>query len=161
MRPRLSLEEKMQLAFREWKEALKGLSAPDFERIVYPEWNLKDVLGHVLAYLALNLRHVQTYKKRRRLASPRAVSYAYFNRREAERLRSVPLAQLRVGLNSTFHELCALVPTLTAKDLSRQFPAQWTNSTYKTTLRYQLRSTADHMQMHAKQVKAWRENVGK
>ena len=140
---------------------IAGLRAADFDRMIYPKWNLKDVLGHVFAYLDLHLRHVQAYKKRKRLASPHAPSYSYFNRRECERLRAVPLAQLRAQMDAAYHELGALIPMLSADDLKKQFPAQWTASTYRTTLRYQLRSMADHMQIHANEVRAWRKNAGK
>ena len=141
----------------EWNDALAGLDDADFARMVYHKWNLKDVFGHVFAYLDLTLRHVRSYKKRKRLASPRAPSYAYFNRREAERLRAVPLAQLRANLDATHRELIALIPTLSNDDLKKQFPAQWTNSKYKTTLRYQLRENATHIQIHAREVKAWKK----
>jgi hypothetical protein len=135
----------------------------DFERQVYRQWNLKDVTGHVFAYLHLALRHVQSYKKRKRLASPRAPSYSYFNRREAAHLSHVPLAQLRADLDATYRELHALLATLADDDLKKQFPAQWTNSIYKTTLRYLLRETTEHMEIHAADVHAWRkrERVGK
>ncbi|MBI5302192.1 MAG: DinB family protein [Chloroflexi bacterium] len=156
--PRLTLDERLELAWREWNDALAGLDDADFERMVYHKWNLKDVLGHVFAYLDLALKHVRSYKKRKRLASPRAPSYSFFNRREAERLRDAPLAQLRADLDAAYRELVALVPTLSADDLKKQFPAQWTNSKYKTTLRYQLRETAEHMRIHAGEVKAWRKH---
>jgi hypothetical protein len=154
---KLTLDTRLELAMREWNDALAGLDDADFARMVYHKWDLKDVLGHVFAYLDLTLRHVRAYKKRKRLASPRAPSYAYFNRREAERLRDVPLAQLCANLDTTHHELVALIPTLSNDDLKKQFPAQWTNSKYKTTLRYQLRENATHIQIHAREVKAWRE----
>lgn len=153
----MTLDERLALAWREWNDALAGLADTDFERMVYPKWNLKDILGHVFAYLDLTLRHVKSYQKRKRLASPRAPSYAYFNRREAERLRRIPLAQLRADLDATYRELIALVPTLSAEDLKKQFPAQWTNSKYKTTLRYQLRENAEHLRIHASEVKEWRK----
>lgn len=153
---RYTLDERLALAYREWNDALAGLDDADFERMVYHKWNLKDVLGHVFAYLDLALKHVQSYKKRKRLASPRAPSYAFFNRREAERLRAVSLAELRADLDAEYRELLALIPTLSTDDLKKEFPAQWTNSKYKTTLRYQLRETANHLAIHAREVKAWR-----
>lgn len=156
-RQMMTLDERMRLAWREWNDALAGLDDADFERMVYPKWNLKDILGHVFAYLDLTLRHVKAYQKRKRLASPRAPSYAYFNRREAERMRDVPLAQLRADLDATYRELIALIPTLSADDLKKQFPAQWTNSKYKTTLRYLLRGEAGHLRNHASEVKLWRK----
>ena len=149
----IDLSDRLTQAYREWNDALVGLDDADFERMVYPKWNLKDILGHVFAYLDLTLRHIQSYKKRKRLASPRAPSYAYFNRREAERMRDVPLAQLRADMDVTYRELIALIPTLSADDLKKQFPAQWTNSKYKTTLRYQLREEASHLRNHAREVK--------
>jgi hypothetical protein len=156
---KLTLDTRLDLAMREWNDALAGLADADFARMVYHKWNLKDVFGHVFAYLDLTLRHVRSYKKRKRLASPRAPSYAYFNRREAERLRAVPLAQLRANLGATYRELVALIPTLSADDLKKEFPAQWTNSHYKTTLRYQLRENASHLAIHAREVKAWRTRI--
>jgi hypothetical protein len=161
VKPRLSLEEKLELAYSEWNASIAGLSDADFDLMVYPKWDLKDVLGQVFAYLHLAVQHVKSYKRRKRLASPNAPSYAYFNRREAERLRSVPLALVRRDMDAAFHELRALVPTLSSADLNRQFPAQWTNSKYKTTLRYLLRSMAEGMQTHACEVKSWRVNVNK
>ncbi len=156
MRQRLSLHERLELAYREWQDAIAGLDDSDFERMVYRHWTLKNIFGHVLAYLDLALRHIKSYQRNKRLASPHARSYAFFNRREAERLRGVPLVQLRADFDSTFRELMTLVPMLNSDDLNRKFPAQWTNSKYKTTLRYQLRETAEHMRIHANDVKAWR-----
>lgn len=158
-RPKLTLTEHLELAMREWDEAIAGLAAADFEQMVYHKWNLKDVMGHVFAYVDLVLRHVQSYKKRKRLYSPRAPSYSFFNRREQERLKSVPLAQLRRDLKTTYRELLALVPTLSDDDLKKQFPSQWSNSTYQTTLRYQLRENASHIKIHAREVKAWRKQI--
>jgi hypothetical protein len=109
MKQRLTLIERIELAWREWNDAIAGLDDADFERMVYRQWNLKDVTGHVFAYLDLALRHVESYKKRKRLASPRAPSYSYFNRREAERLRGVPLARLRADIDAAHRELRALV----------------------------------------------------
>ncbi len=160
MKQRLTLIERIDLAWREWNDAIAGLTDNDFAEMVYRQWTLKDVFGHVFAYLDLTLRHVKSYKKRKRLASPHALSYAFFNRREAERLRNVSLDQLRADFEATYRELMALVPTLTPEDLRRQFPAQWTNSKYKTTLRYQLRENAKHMQSHANDVKVWRKLLG-
>ena len=153
----LTLIEKIESARREWNAALVDLDDADFERMVYRQWNLKDVTGHVFAYLELALHHVKSYQKRKRLASPRAASYAFFNRREAERLRVVSLAQLRAEMDAAHRELIVLVPTLSPDDLKKQFPAQWTNSKYKTTMRYQLRMMAEHMQIHAREVNKWRE----
>lgn len=158
-RVKFTLIERLERAMREWNDAIAGLRAADFERMMYHKWNLKDVMGHIFAYLDLTLRHVKSYKKRKRLYSPRAPSYSFFNRREAERLKSVPLAQLRYDLKATYRELLALVPTLSDDDLKKQFPAQWSNSTYKTTLRYQLRENASHIQIHAAEVKAWRKQI--
>ena len=78
---RISLNERLEDAWREWNEAVAGLDVADFDLPVYRQWSLKDVMGHVYSYLHLALRHVQSFKKRKRLASPRAPSYSYFNRR--------------------------------------------------------------------------------
>jgi hypothetical protein len=163
MKRQVSLIERFERAWQAWNDALTGLRDADFERQVYRQWNLKDVMGHVFAYLDLALRHVQSYKKHKRLASPRAPSYSYFNRRQAARLRGLPLAQLCADLDTTYRTLLVLLTTLTDDDLKKQFPAQWTNSIHKTTLRYLLRETAEHMEIHAADVRAWieREHVEK
>ena len=153
----LDLSTRLQQAWQEWTEAVAGLNDHDYDSPnVYPHWNLKDVMGHVFSYQLLMLKHVQAYLKRKRLASPRAQSYAYYNRREAARLKSVSLAQLRDDMNETHSTLIELLPTLTSAAMKQQFPAQWTNSHYHTTLRYLLRETAEHMRNHASDVKVWR-----
>lgn len=162
-RQRLSLVERLARAYREWNDALADLNDADFERMVYRRWSLKDIVGHGYVYLDLALQHVKSYQTRKRLASPHARSYSFFNQREAQRLKNVPLAKLRADLDAAYHELMRLAPTLSDDDLNKRFPAQWSNSTYTTTLRYQLRETATHLQIHANQVKEWRkrEHIGK
>jgi hypothetical protein len=163
MKQRISLSERLKIAWREWNDALAGLDDANFELPVYRQWDLKDILGHVYSYLHLALRHVHSYKKRKRLASPRAPSYSYFNRREAERLRCVPLAQLRADMDAAYRDLMALLPALSDEDLRKVFPAQWWNSKYHTTLRGLLREEAEHLRIHAVDVRKWREreHVGK
>ena len=163
MKQKISLSERLEIAWREWNDALAGLDDVDFELPVYRQWNLKDILGHLFSYLHLALRHVHAYKKRKRLASPRAPSYSYFNRREAARLKRVPLAQLRADMGAAYRDLIVLLPTLSDEDLRKVFPAQWRNSKYHTTLRALLREEAEHLRIHAADVKNWRgrEHVGK
>lgn len=117
----------------------------------------------MFSYLDLTVHHLQEYKKRNRLASPRAPSYSYFNRRETERMSRVPLDRLREDLDATHHTLMELLPTLTDEDFRRVFPAQWEKSTYHTTLRTLLRENAEHMSIHALDIENWRrrEHVGK
>jgi hypothetical protein len=155
----MSLEERLERAWAEWNSALAGLAPEDYEQPVYRRWTLKDILGHVCSYVELDLRHVRSYGKRRRLASPRAPSYSYFNRREALRLRSTPVARLRGRLDSAYSSLAALIPTLTDQDLRRVFPSQWSNSKYHTTLRALLREETEHMRIHAADIVKWRERL--
>jgi hypothetical protein len=163
MKRRLSLDERLDQAWRVWNDALDGLDDADFERAVYRQWNLKDIVGHVFSYLDLAVRHLQSYKKRKRLASPRAPSYSYFNRREAERLRGVPVVRLRADMAAAHRKLMELLPMLTGEDLRKVFPAQWRNSRYHTTLRTMLRENAEHMVIHAVDIASWRKRqyVGK
>ena len=157
MKHRLTLAERLDQSWRVWTDALDGLDDADFERAVYRQWNLKDIVGHVFSYMDLAVRHLESYKKRKRLASPRAPSYAYFNRREAERLRRVPLVRLHADMDATHRKLVELLPTLTGEDLRRVFPAQWRNSAYHTTLRSMLRENAEHMTIHALDIENWRK----
>ncbi len=92
-----------------------------------------------------------------RIASPRAPSYSYFNRREAARLRPVPLNQLRTDLTSYYRQLKLLILMLSNDDMKRSFPPMWWNSDHKPTFRYILRELAEHMQMHAADIQAWRK----
>ncbi len=163
MKQRISLSERLEISWHKWNDALAGLDAADFDLPVYRQWDLKDILGHVYSYLHLALRHVESYKKRKRLASPRAPSYSYFNRREAERLRGMPLAQLRADMDTAYRDLIALGPALSDEDLRKVFPAQWWNSKYHTTLRAILRENAEHLSIHAADVRKWRkrEHVGR
>ncbi|MCL4395548.1 MAG: maleylpyruvate isomerase N-terminal domain-containing protein, partial [Chloroflexi bacterium] len=156
---RISLGERLDLAWADWNLALAGLAPEDFERPVYRQWTLKDILGHVCSYVELDLRHVRSYKKRKRLASPRAPPYSYFNRREAQRLRNTPPAQLCARLEAAYRGLAALVPALTDQDLRQVFPSQWSNSKYHTTLRALLREEAEHMRIHAADIVQWRERM--
>ncbi len=162
MKPTFSLVERFDQSWRGWNKALDGLDDNDFELSVYPRWRLKDILGHVYSYADLMRRHVESYKKRKRLASPRAPSYSYFNRREAERLWHVPAADLRADLDAAYRKLMELLPTLTDDDLRQSFPSQWWNSNGRTTLRGILREEANHLGAHAEDVRKWRvrEHVG-
>jgi hypothetical protein len=156
MKQRLTLEERLEQAWRVWNAALDGLDDASYELTVYRQWSLKDIVGHVFSYQDLALRHLKSYKKRKRLASPQALSYSYFNRRETERLRRVPLGRLRVDLDATRRTMIELLPTLSAEDLRRVFPAQWRKSTYHTTLRTILRESAEHLSIHAVDIEKWR-----
>ena len=157
MKPKITLVERLDKSWREWNDALAGLGDADYELPVYRQWRLKDIVGHVFSYMRLDLRHVESYKKRRRLASPRAPSYSYFNRREAARLKDVSRQQLCADLESDYRKLMELLPTLTDDDLKQVFPSQWSNSKYRTTLRGLLREEANHIGIHAGDVKKWRE----
>lgn len=92
-----------------------------------------------------------------KLASPRSPFYSNFNRREAERLRQVPAAQLRADMAATYQKLSAILPTLTDDDLKKSFPSQWWNSQGHTTLRGLMREEASHIVIHAGDIRKWKE----
>lgn len=92
-----------------------------------------------------------------KLASPRSPFYSNFNRREAERLRQVPAAQLRADMAATYQKLSAILPTLTDDDLKKSFPSQWRNSQGHTTLRGLMREEASHIVIHAGDIRKWKE----
>ena len=159
MKSKINLVERYRQSQLEWNAALAGLRPADYERMVYRRWRLKDIQGHVLSYLQLSQRHICTYLKSKRLASPRAPTYSYFNRREAERLKNVPFAQLRGEMEAAFADLFDLLPALKDEDLRRVFPSQWWNSKYNTTLRSILREDAEHIRIHAADVVKWRQGL--
>ncbi len=156
MAQRIGLPERFEQSWRVWNEAIDGLQDADFDLPVYPHWTVKDIAGHVYSYMDLMRRHVKTYRKHKKLASPCAPSYGYFNRREAERLRPVPPAQLLAEMNDAFAELSALLPSLTPEDLRRIFPSQWSSSKGHNTLRGLLSEEARHISAHAGDIRKWR-----
>lgn len=157
MAQKIGLPERFEQAWRIWNDALVDLDDADFESSIYPHWNLKDIVGHVYSYMDLMLRHVESYRKRKKLASPRSPSYSYFNRREAERLHRVSAVQLRADMAITFEKLSAILPSLSDEDLKKSFPSQWWNSKGHTTLRGLLREEASHIIIHAGDIRKWKE----
>jgi uncharacterized damage-inducible protein DinB len=152
------LSARYEDARREWNEAVAGLRASDYDAPnISKAWNVKDVLGHLLAYNALHVRHIESYLRRRKLASPRAPSYSYFNRREAARLKTVPLGELQTRFDASYRRLRDLLPALDDADLRQTFPSQWWNSTGNVTLGGILREEANHIRAHAADVKKWRD----
>lgn len=158
MAAKIDLCSRFESAWQDWNEALAGLDDDEIESSsIYRQWTLKDIMGHVYSYMSLYARHLASYQKRKRLASPRAPSYGYFNRREAARLKKAPVRQLRAGLNAAYRDFMARLATLTEEDFKRVFPSQWSNSKYRVTLRSLLREEAGHMAGHAADVRKWRE----
>ena len=144
-----------------WQETVAGLRDADYlTPNISKQWNVKDVLGHLAAYMNLMARHLRTYNKRKRLASPRAPSYSYFNRREAARRKNVPIVEVRAELESGYTELMKLLAELKDDDLKKEFPSQWWNSPGKVTLNGYLREEANHIQFHVDEVRKWREKNG-
>jgi hypothetical protein len=63
MSEKIPLVDLLERAWQEWVKANAGLLDADFEEPIFPQWNLKDLLGHVLSYHDLAMRHVKTYKR--------------------------------------------------------------------------------------------------
>ncbi len=153
-----SLIERYQRAAREWNDAVKGLRNADyFSPNITRAWNVKDVLGHLLSYTKLMASHIKSYQKGKRLASPRSPSYSYFNRREAARLKRLPVAKLRADFRWSFRELVRLLAQLSDDDLNHKFKLPWWNSEYVQTFGSILREEATHISIHASEVSKWRE----
>jgi DinB family protein len=149
-----------QQARREWDEALAGLSDGDLLTAeISRGWNLKDVIGHLATYLRLNVRHVESYRKRGKIASMRAKNWYQFNKRQVARLKQEPLATLRADLDFAYHELLGLLPQLSDKDLQVSFPSPWSpHSGQKVRLGTILRADVSrHLRAHARDVMKWRE----
>ncbi|HZQ08377.1 MAG TPA: DinB family protein [Anaerolineae bacterium] len=148
-------------SWQEWNDAVAGLPDTAYdEPSISKQWNLKDVVGHLLAYQLLMVRHLNSIKKRGWLSSPRAPSYSYFNRREAARYRKIPLEQLWIQLEDARLKLIPRIEKLTDADLSKIYKSAWTNSNYKASLASILREEATHIAAHAREVKRWREKYG-
>lgn len=159
-----NLLARYQASWDEWQNIVAGISdagylAPNVSK----QWSLHDVLGHLAAYMGLMTRHLRAYRKRKRLASGRAPSYSYFNRREAARRKKIPRAQVQSELESSFHDFMQLLSELNDDDLAKKFPSAWSNSTYTPSLGSTLREEANHIHAHAVEVRQWRQShhVGK
>lgn len=151
----------IRAARNEWENALKGLSDVDFETAeISRGWSLKDVLGHLATYLRLNVRHLEAFTKRGRIASMRAENWYRFNRREVARLNRAPIAQLRANFDSAFDDLLLLLPRLDEEDLVKSFPSPWSqNTSRKVRLGTILRGDVSrHLREHARDVRKWRAN---
>lgn len=141
--------------------ALAGL--PDFadeEPNISKQWNVKDVVGHLLAYYLLMARHLDSIKKRGRLSSPRSPSYSYFNKREAARYKSVPFKQLWAELEDAYYALIPRIEKLTDADLSKKYKSGWSDSTYVSPLGSILREESTHTAAHAREIQQWRQRYG-
>ncbi len=157
----VELIEEIRAARKEWDDALAGISDADFGAAeISRGWNLKDVLGHLATYLRLNIRHLEAFKKRGKIASMRAKNWYRFNRRETARLKQAPLAQLQEDLESAYRDLLALLPQLNDEDLVKSFPSPWSsNTTQKVRLGTILRADVSrHLREHARDVRRWRAN---
>ena len=144
-----------------FNNALAGL--PDFaytEPNISKQWNVKDVVGHLLAYYRLMARHLESIKKRGRLSSPRSPSYSYFNKREAARYKNVPFTQLWAELEDAYYALIPRIEKLTDADLSKKYKSAWTDSTYVAPLGSILREEASHSAAHAREIQQWRQKHG-
>ena len=159
-----NLLARYQASWDEWQSTVSGLNATDYQAPnVSRQWNLKDVLGHLAAYMDLMRRHLRSYKTRKRLVSGRAPSYSYFNRREATRRKKISRARVQAELESSFREFMQLLSELNDEDLAKRFPSAWSNSKYTPTLGATLREEANHIHAHAAEVRQWRQSkhVGK
>jgi hypothetical protein len=153
----IPLADRLDRGYQAWNEAVAGLADADYLRRIYRQWTLKDLLGHVYSFHDLMLRHVRTLPRRKHLASPRAPTHAYYNRREQERLYMVPLEMLRDDLSKTHERLMETIPSLQEDMLDSEQPSQWKASPGKTSLRRLLEEHADHLLEHASEVRAWRK----
>jgi uncharacterized damage-inducible protein DinB len=149
-------------ARQEWDEALSGLSDKDLHTAeISRAWSLKDILGHLATYLRLNVRHVKSYKKRKKIASMRAKNWYQFNKREVVRLKHASAAKLRKEFDEAYDDLVALLPELTDEDLKASFPSPWSRGSSKNVkLGTILRADVSrHIHEHARDVRKWRASA--
>ncbi len=141
--------------------ALNGL--PDFayeEPNISKQWNVKDVVGHLLAYYLLMAHHLDSIKKRGRLSSPRSPSYSYFNKREAARYKNVPFKQLWAEFEDAYYALIPRIEKLTDADLPKKYKLGWSESNYVASLGSILREESTHTAAHAREIQQWRQKHG-
>jgi|GEM_PF-1735789 hypothetical protein len=158
---REQLAAEIHAARRAWDQAIAGLSDDDFLRAaITAQWTLKDVLAHLAAYLELNVKHLQAYKKRGTLASMRARNWHQFNQRQAARHKKMALADARAAFENGYNQLLTELDTLNDDALKQSFPSPWSqNETRKVRLATVLRAdVSSHLREHARQVMKWRES---
>jgi uncharacterized damage-inducible protein DinB len=155
------LAAEIHAARREWDQAVAGLSDDDFSRAqITAQWTLKDVLAHLAAYLELDVKHLQAYKKRGTLASMRARNWYQFNKRQAARHKKMPLVEVRAAFENGYNQLLTELDTMNDDAWKQSFPSPWSqNETRKVRLATVLRAdVSNHLREHARQVSQWRES---
>lgn len=152
-----SLVQRFTRAYEAWDQAVGGLADDAYlSPNVSKQWNLKDVMAHLLAYNQLYVRHIRSFKRRKQLSSPRAPSYSYFNRREAARFKSIPLGEIRATLEVSRKELLEELASLNDEALRYKVKSAWIQSDYVTSLGSRLREEASHIEIHANDIRHWR-----
>lgn len=156
-----SLVERFTRAYEAWDQAIGGLADDSYlSPNVSKQWNVKDVMAHLLAYNQLFVRNIRSFKRRKQLSSARAPSYSYFNRREAARFKSISLGEIRAALGVSKKELLDELESLNDEALRRQVKSPWTQSNYVTSLGTRLREEASHIEIHANDIRQWRAKHG-
>lgn len=160
MLTREELIAESQIGWREWSEAIEGVSRREMNKAeISRGWSLKDVVGHLATYIRLNVRHVEAYQKRGKIVSMRAKNWYQFNKRQVKKLKQEPLGKLEKELRTAYVDLMSLLPNLTDADLKAPFPSPWSPKSGRfvklgTILRADV---SRHLHEHARDVRKWRE----
>lgn len=158
------LISEMLEARQEWDAAVAGIAHEDALNLeISRGWTYKDVVGHLATYIRLNVRHLELFKKRKRIASMRARNWYQFNKREVVRLKRMPLKRLFHDLDSGFDRLLAEMETLSDEDLKASFPSPWSPlSGGKVRLGTILRADVSrHLREHARDVRKRRASANR
>ncbi len=153
------MTQEIREAREAWDAAVKDISNAEYARVeITPGWTLKDVVAHLGTYLDLNVRHIQWYKKRKKLASMRARNWYQFNKREAARNKKLSLAQAYKSFERNYARLLTELASLSDADLKATFASPWSvNETRPVRLSTVLRADVSrHLIEHARDVTRWR-----
>ena len=144
--PAARLLARIDVAWQGWLGVLDGVPTA---RLTEPgavgTWSVHDLMGHLAVWEALAVE-----RGRRLIAGEvlERVDWRGINAREAAARAGTSAAEQRTEMERTHRDLVAFLGGLSAAEL--RTPG----------LRGRLRSTAEHSDEHAAQVRRWRERVG-
>jgi uncharacterized protein (TIGR03083 family) len=138
--------------------ALEGLDDDVMTTVpVIGEWTIKDVLGHMAMWHQVALQFIADYRKTgvpKSLGMYDDAAIDAHNRREAERRRPWPVAQVGAELDTSYRELEAAIAGLTNEQLNAPLPAPWHNTTLERLIAI---NSYEHDPEHIGQMIKWRE----
>jgi len=122
-------------------------------------WSAKDVLGHVAAWAREMLQEVELVLANQGKEIPAIEDVRAWSEREAWRRASWPLDAILAELEAVHRHALALIPRLTAEELARKGRFSW--RVHPAPLQELVDAYRYHLEEHARELQAWRDQLGR